>query len=50
MHIATVDATESGQLIYGWVTQLAQALDVRWHACGPGAGIGELKIPENEPG
>ena len=24
--------------------------DVRWYACGPRAGIGELKIPENEPG
>ena len=26
------------------------ANDVRWYACGPRAGIGELKIPENEPG
>jgi fumarate hydratase class II len=24
--------------------------DVRWYACGPRAGIGEIKIPENEPG
>ncbi|HUO16097.1 MAG TPA: class II fumarate hydratase [Verrucomicrobiae bacterium] len=24
--------------------------DVRWYACGPRAGIGELNIPENEPG
>jgi fumarate hydratase class II len=24
--------------------------DVRWYACGPRAGFGELKIPENEPG
>ena len=26
------------------------ANDVRWYACGPRAGFGELKIPENEPG
>ena len=26
------------------------ANDVRWYACGPRAGLGELKIPENEPG
>jgi fumarate hydratase class II len=25
------------------------ANDVRWYACGPRAGLGELKIPENEP-
>ena len=24
--------------------------DVRWYACGPRAGFGEIKIPENEPG
>ncbi|HEY7519090.1 MAG TPA: class II fumarate hydratase [Methylomirabilota bacterium] len=26
------------------------ANDVRWHASGPRAGLGELRIPENEPG
>ena len=26
------------------------ANDVRWYASGPRAGIGELRIPENEPG
>jgi fumarate hydratase class II len=26
------------------------ANDVRWYACGPRAGFGELKLPENEPG
>ncbi len=26
------------------------ANDVRWYACGPRAGIGEILIPENEPG
>ena len=26
------------------------ANDVRWLACGPRAGLGEIKIPDNEPG
>jgi fumarate hydratase, class II len=26
------------------------ANDVRWYACGPRGGFGEIKIPENEPG
>src|SRR5664280_2687672 len=54
-----------GQEISGWVSQLdhgiahvRQALphlmkianDVRWLASGPRCGIGELRIPENEPG
>jgi len=26
------------------------ANDVRWYASGPRDGIGELRIPENEPG
>src|SRR6185312_15726224 len=26
------------------------ANDIRWYASGPRAGIGELTIPENEPG
>ena len=26
------------------------ANDVRWYACGPRAGIGEIEIPANEPG
>ena len=26
------------------------ANDVRWYASGPRAGLGEIKIPENEPG
>src|SRR5690349_15372141 len=41
--------------VSGALRTLAGALmkignDVRWHACGPRAGFGELKIPENEPG
>ena len=26
------------------------ANDVRWHASGPRAGLGEITIPDNEPG
>jgi fumarate hydratase, class II len=41
--------------VSGALRTLAGALmkianDVRWYACGPRTGIGELKIPENEPG
>jgi fumarate hydratase class II len=41
--------------VSGALRTLAGALmkianDVRWYACGPRAGIGELGIPENEPG
>jgi fumarate hydratase class II len=41
--------------VSGAIRTLAGALmkianDVRWYACGPRAGIGELTIPENEPG
>lgn len=41
--------------VSGALRTLAGALmkignDVRWYACGPRAGIGELNIPENEPG
>jgi fumarate hydratase class II len=41
--------------VHGAIKQLATALfkianDVRWLASGPRSGLGELKIPENEPG
>src|SRR6201986_222031 len=41
--------------VSGTLRTLAGALmkianDVRWYASGPRAGIGELNIPENEPG
>ena len=41
--------------VSGTIRTLAGALmkianDVRWYACGPRGGIGEIKIPENEPG
>src|SRR5882672_11211031 len=41
--------------VSGALRTLAGALmkignDVRWYACGPRAGFGELRLPENEPG
>ncbi|OON93941.1 MAG: fumarate hydratase, class II [Candidatus Epulonipiscioides saccharophilum] len=41
--------------LHGSLKTLATSLmkianDVRWLACGPRAGINEIKIPENEPG
>jgi fumarate hydratase class II len=41
--------------LHGAVKQLATALtklanDVRWLASGPRSGLGELQLPENEPG
>jgi fumarate hydratase class II len=41
--------------VSGTLRTLAGALmkianDVRWYACGPRAGLGELTIPANEPG
>src|SRR5262249_47431425 len=43
-------ATLSGVLrtLAGALMKIAN--DVRWYASGPRAGLGELKIPENEPG
>ncbi|MES2935084.1 MAG: class II fumarate hydratase [Pseudomonadota bacterium] len=40
---------------HGTLKTLAAALmkianDVRWLACGPRSGLGEIRIPENEPG
>jgi len=42
-------------VLHGALKGLAGALnkianDVRWLACGPRCGFGELRIPENEPG
>jgi fumarate hydratase class II len=52
---AALSAHDSMVNVSGALRTLAGALmkianDVRWYACGPRAGIGELKIPENEPG
>lgn len=52
---AALSAHDAMVSVSGTLRTLAGALmkignDVRWYACGPRAGIGELKIPENEPG
>jgi fumarate hydratase class II len=52
---AALAAHDGMVTVSGVLRTLAGALmkianDVRWYACGPRAGIGELKIPENEPG
>ena len=44
--MATVSATL--RTLAGALMKIAN--DVRWYACGPRAGIGEILIPENEPG
>src|SRR5580765_2309475 len=52
---AALSAHDGVVTVSGALRTLAGALmkignDVRWYACGPRVGIGELKIPENEPG
>jgi fumarate hydratase class II len=52
---AALSAHDGMVTVSGALRTLAGALmkignDVRWYACGPRAGFGELKIPENEPG
>src|SRR6201996_8858454 len=52
---AVLSAHDGMVSVSGALRTLAGALmkianDVSWYACGPRAGIGELKIPENEPG
>jgi fumarate hydratase, class II len=52
---AALSAHDGMVTVSGSLRTLAGALmkianDVRWYASGPRAGIGELKIPENEPG
>ena len=52
---AALSAHDGMVSVSGALRTLAGALmkignDVRWYACGPRAGIGELKLPENEPG
>jgi len=54
-HVAALSAHDAMAATSGTVRTLAAALmkmanDVRWYASGPRAGIGELRIPENEPG
>jgi fumarate hydratase class II len=47
-HDAMVNASASLRTLAAALMQIAN--DVRWYASGPRAGIGELTIPENEPG
>ncbi|MCD6300149.1 MAG: class II fumarate hydratase, partial [Dehalococcoidales bacterium] len=50
--LATKDAMveASGVMKTIAVSYMKIANDIRWLACGPRCGIGELSIPENEPG
>jgi fumarate hydratase, class II len=47
-HDAMVATSGALRTLAGALMKIAN--DVRWHACGPRAGIGELLLPENEPG
>ncbi len=47
-HDALVNASAALRTLAGALYKIAS--DIRLYACGPRAGIGELKIPENEPG
>jgi fumarate hydratase class II len=47
-HDAMVNVSASLRTLAGALMKIAN--DVRWYASGPRAGIGELLIPENEPG
>jgi fumarate hydratase class II len=47
-HDAMVDVSGALRTLAGVLMKIAN--DVRWYASGPRAGIGELRIPENEPG
>jgi fumarate hydratase class II len=47
-HDAMVTASGALRTLAGALMKIAN--DVRWHASGPRAGIGELHLPDNEPG
>ena len=47
-HDAMVTASAALRTLAGAAMKIAN--DVRWYASGPRTGIGELTIPENEPG
>jgi fumarate hydratase, class II len=47
-HDAVVNASAALRTLAGALMKIAN--DVRWYASGPRDGIGELIIPENEPG
>ncbi len=47
-HDAIVGASGALRVMAGALMKIAN--DVRWYSSGPRAGLGELTIPENEPG
>jgi fumarate hydratase class II len=47
-HDAMVNVSAALRTLGGVLMKIAN--DVRWYASGPRAGLGELKIPDNEPG
>jgi fumarate hydratase, class II len=47
-HDAMVNVSAAVRTLAGALMKIAN--DVRWYACGPRAGLAELRIPENEPG
>ncbi|HEV8679254.1 MAG TPA: class II fumarate hydratase, partial [Stellaceae bacterium] len=47
-HDAMVTASAALRTLAGALMKIAN--DIRWYASGPRAGIGELILPENEPG
>ncbi len=47
-HDSLVEVSSSLRVLAGVMMKIAN--DVRWYASGPRNGIGELRIPENEPG
>jgi fumarate hydratase, class II len=47
-HDAMVSASGALRTLAGALFKIAN--DIRWYASGPRAGIGELVLPENEPG
>ena len=47
-HDAVVNASAAVRTLAGAAMKIAN--DVRWHASGPRAGLGEIAIPDNEPG
>ncbi len=47
-HDAIVNVSAALRTLGGALMKIAN--DVRWHASGPRAGLGEITIPDNEPG
>ena len=47
-HDAIVNVSAMLRTLAGALMKIAN--DVRWHASGPRAGLGEITIPDNEPG